>query len=48
MTRIYSSDIISKVFNQQIQIGAYLNIWREYKKKILFISFDFSSFISLF
>ena len=37
--------LFQKVFNQQIQIGAYLNIWREYKKKkILFISFDFSSF----
>ena len=37
--------VFQKVFNQQINIGAYLNIWREYKKKkILFISFDFSSF----
>lgn len=37
--------VFQKVFNQQIHIGAYLNIWREYKKKkILFISFDFSSF----
>ena len=41
--------VFQKVFNQQIQIGAYLNIWREYKKKKYYLLvLIFHRFISLF